>query len=93
MSTKFISFELKGNVFTVGFSQFSIEVLHHLCRILDIEDYRQPLIIEVNQDIYREVGEFLSNNHWCLNFADHINSDAYNIVIDGVELTIKMKPE
>jgi len=61
-----ISFQLRvgQDPFVIDFDKFDINVLHSINRILDIEGFEDILVVGVNNTIYREVGDFVSNNHW-----------------------------
>lgn len=82
-----ISFQLRSGdyPFVVDFEKFDISVLHSINRILDIECYDDILVIQVNADLYKQIGEWLLNNTWW----QHIhNDDQYDLKIDGHEIII-----
>lgn len=92
---KTISFKLKESVesIEVDFWQFDLDLLSQIARVLDINEFNDPLCIKIDSQLYAEAGAFLAQNHWCLNFADHIDSDGYNILINGFQLIFKKQTE
>lgn len=88
---KSISFSLKDNdePFQIDFFDLDLSVLCQITRILGIENYKKPLIIKVDNELYREVQSLLVNDSWLINLADHIDSEGYNIILNGFELIFK----
>lgn len=82
-----LSFQLRSgeHPYNIDFYKFDISILHTITRILDIEEYNDILIIEVNNEIYKQIGEWLLNNHW----YQHLHKEnQYDLKIDGREIII-----
>jgi len=59
---------------------------------MDIEGYQNPLIIEVDFELYMEVKEFLCSQHWMINMG-YLSNDPSELPIklNGFELIFKLK--
>ena len=87
---KSISFKLKedSDSFAIGFDKLCLNTLNTITRIMDIEGYDEPLNIEVDYELYREIKELLCTEHWVINL-DHTDPNELAIKINGFELIFK----
>lgn len=93
VSIKSISFQLRKNEhpFIIDYDVFDIYVLHSINRILDIENHDGSLVIEVPCDIFKEIGEWILNNHWIKNATNNDISISHSIKIDGHNIIFTKK--
>jgi hypothetical protein len=76
--------------FSIDFDKVEMWVLCSITRIMDIEDFEKPLIIEVDYKLYMEVRGFVSSNHWMVNM-DNSDPEILHIKLNGFELIFKIK--
>lgn len=74
--------------YKVDFEKADMQMLHNICRILDIEGHTNKFTINVNRKIFREVKDLVYTNHW-LSQTDLNKYNEIKIKIDGYYLTFK----
>lgn len=77
-----------GDPITIDFDEFDIWVLHQICRILDIHNYKNTLVLKVGREMYKEIDNCVCRNAW-LTPPTWSKEDEFNIKIDGFDFLIK----
>lgn len=91
MEIKSISFNIKGykDSIVVDYNDaLTLSVLETITRILDIEGYKTPLVIEADYELWRDVKELLCNEHWLIDF-DNKDPLVLFINLNGFKLIFK----
>lgn len=90
---KSLTFRLKeqDEPISIDFFHLDLNVLGDITRILDIEGYKSVLEIEVDADLYRQIGELIFSNHWMLNFGSPVEPGMYDISLNGFKIIFKRK--
>lgn len=87
-----ISFKLKyfDEPYVIEFEKIDMAALSSITRILDIEGYKNTLAIDLNAELYWQIGELLLSNHWLFIPAQKEENE-YRIKLNGFDLIFKRK--
>jgi len=88
---KTISFKVRKyeEPFSIDFDKIDLSVLNQITRIMDIENHQNPLVIEVEYELYMEIKELLCSEHWMIDF-DHNEQRVIPIKLNGFKIIFKL---